>query len=169
MIKVTDTIRSAKEMKTGTKRIIFAFAVAPLAVILLNTGFSIYFLIESLFEPPPSPNTLVWPDPRKPWEFVFLFSLYGVPTAYLTLPIIWYPIYGLIRKMKKVNGISVILLAGVCSIPAILFLGRPYSLGSFGSLAVFLVPHGIAVSFAFLWLSGRKLTNQAELGGAGNA
>ena len=146
-------------MKKGTKKTIIAFALAPLAVILVNTGFSAYLLIESLFEPPPSPNTLVWPDPQKPWEFVFLFSLYGVPTAYLTLPIIWYPLYSLMRKIKKVNCMSIILLAVACSIPAIVFFGRPHS---FCGIAVFLIPHGLAVSFAFLWLSGLKLTNQAE-------
>lgn len=152
-------------MKKGTKRIIFAFALAPLAVILVNTGFSVYFLIESFFEPPPSPNALVWPDPKKPWEFVFLFSLYGVPIAYLTLPIIWYPLYGLLKKGKKVNSISIILLAAACSIPAIVLFGRPHS---FGSIAVFLIPHGLAVSFAFLWLSGLKLTTRAEPDAVGN-
>ena len=146
-------------MKKGTKQIILGFAVAPLAIVLVNLAVSIFFLIKSFLEAPTPPGTLVFPDPQRPWEFILLFSLYGIPAAYITLCVIWYPAYCLIRRMNKVNALSIVLLAIACSLPAILLFGSPHS---YLGMAVFLTPHGLAVSLAFLWVSNLKLTNGAE-------
>jgi hypothetical protein len=146
-------------MKKRTKQMILGFAVAPLAIILVNLAFSIFLLIKSFFDAPTPEGTLVFPNPQRPWEFVLLFSLYGIPAAYFTLCAIWYPTYCLIRRMNKVSILSIVLLAAACSLPAILLFGSPHS---YLGMAVFLIPHGLAVSLAFLWLSDLKLTNRSE-------
>ena len=74
-------------MTAHAKRVLLAAGIAPWGVVVVSLLWAIWYHATS---PGSTPELVVFPD--KIWEFVLLYSLYGVPTAYLSL--IWFlPLY----------------------------------------------------------------------------
>ena len=153
-------------MKHSSKQYMKGILLAPWAVVVVNCLFSAYFYIESLFEDPTPSGTLVFPDPQKPWEFVLLFSAYGLPTAYIVLLVLFLPAYLLIQKLEKGRNWFILLAALICTIPTIVFYGQPRSALS---LAIFLAPHGLAVAYTFHLIVDRRKKTLAEQDGGHNS
>ena len=118
--------------------------IAPWAVVLVSVLWAVWY---SATAPHSTPDTLVFPDPTKPWEFVFLFSLYGVPTAYLSL-VFFLPLYYVLRRLRLISYWTIIAVGLLACIPAALFYGR--SGYDFPRILLFLLPYGAAVSACFL-------------------
>ena len=144
-------------MNPISKNPLKAVLLAPWSVVLVNIAFSLLFLGHSLLEGPKPSGTLAFPNPHKPWEFVFLFSLYGLPTAYITLLLFFLPVYSFARKLKIHENWTVLLAAIICSIPSIVLWGDGRR---FWNLAAFLIPHGIAVSFTYIWILRKERKNE---------
>jgi hypothetical protein len=138
------------------RRIILGIFGAPLVcAISINSLFAGIFWVQSLIDGPAPENTLRFPNPERPWEFVFLFSIYGIPTAIITLVTLWFPLCLVLKKAKILNIYSEIILSVILSIPA-MFIFQIYNsiLG-----VLFMAAHGIGTGRAFMWIS--KI-NQAE-------
>ncbi len=148
-------------MKRHTKRLIIASLVTPWVVIPMTALYSLWYLATWLGKPLPDPSiTLIWPHPFKPWESVFLYSLYGVPTAYVSLILIGLPCY-LVAKKLNIFSFSVAIVAAVLAcIPAAAFFGSNYN---FWSLFGFLLLFGVPLSVVFT----RIVKDKAEQGGTG--
>jgi len=123
--------------------------IAPFAVVVVSALWAVWYCVTT---PRSTPETLVIPDPTAPWEFVFLFSLYGVPTAYLSL-VFFLPLYYLLRRLHLISYSTIIAAGLLVCIPAAIFFGR--SSYDFDRILVFLLPYGAAVSASFLWISKR--------------
>src|SRR2546422_397995 len=116
-----------------------AAATAPWAVVIVSSLWSIWFYATS---PRSTPQNPVFPDPDKPSEFVLLFSLYGIPTAYLSL-IVFLPLYYVARHFSVVSYLSILAAGLLTCLPAAVFYGRGYG---FIRILVFLLPYGAAVA-----------------------
>ena len=137
-------------------RIIAAVFLSPvICCTAVNLVFSLFYYVQQRLGPPPLPNTMVFPDPTKPFEFVMLFSIYGIPTALITLAIFWLPCFLALRKRGKSSPAAVFLLSVILSLPALLVF-QAFRAGPF--LVSFLLMHGLAVGFGFVWLSGLGFT-----------
>jgi hypothetical protein len=123
--------------------------IAPWAVVIVSSLGAIWHYATS---PRSTPETLVFPDPGKPWEFVLLFSFYGIPTAYLSL-IVFLPFYYMAARLNVVSYWTMIAAGLVTCLPAALFYGRPQYV--FARTLVFLLPFGAAVAVCFLWIIRR--------------
>ena len=148
-------------MKHSSKQYIKGILLAPWTVVVVNCLFSAYFFIESLFEGPKPSGTLAFPDPQKPWEFILLFSAYGIPTAYIVLLVLFLPAYSLIQKLEKGKNWFILLAALICTILTVIFYGHPRNVLN---LAPFLVPHGLAVAYAFHRIANKRMKMRAESG-----
>src|ERR1700690_1399669 len=108
-------------MTAHVKRVVIAAAIAPWTVPIVSALWAVWYYATS---PRSTPQTLVFPDPTKPWEFVLLFSFYGIPTAYLSL-VFFVPLYYVARRFKLVSYWSMIAAGLFACFPAALFYGRP--------------------------------------------
>ena len=147
-------------MTAHTKRAEIAALTAPWTVIIVSSLWAIWYFFTS---PRSSPENLVFPDPDKPWEFVFLFSMYGVPTAYLSLAV-FLPLYLLAHRAKGASYPVVIGLGLLSCLPAAWFYGRPDYV--FVRTLVFLMPYGAVAAVYFLWIVRRRGNVEGEQGGA---
>jgi hypothetical protein len=134
-------------------------AIAPWAVVIVSSAWAVWYFATS---PRSTPQNLVFPDPDKPWEFVLLFSIYGIPTAYLSL-IVFLPLYYVARHFGAVSYWSIVAAGLLTCLPAALFYGRPSYV--FARTLIFLLPFGAVVAICFLWFIRRK----AEPSAGGNA
>jgi hypothetical protein len=127
------------------KKTILAFFLAPIgAAITVNSVFAaIYWLGHSL-DPRPA-GTLVFPNPNAPWEFVLLFSLYGIPTALVTLALVWLPVRFLLTKMKVWNLTVELITSIIFSIPVMIL----FDIGKNPFMISFLAIHGIITARLF--------------------
>lgn len=149
-------------MKRHTKRLIAASLITPWVVIPGTVLYSLWYLATSLGEPLPDPSiTLIWPHPFKPWESIFLYSLYGVPTAYASLLLIGLPCYFVARKLNLLSFAAAILAAVLACIPAAVIFGRS---GNFWSMFVFLLLFGVPLAVVFTWI----MKDKAEQGSGGS-
>jgi hypothetical protein len=142
-------------------RLIAGLLLAPVFIVLSNVvmAFPLYLVARS--QPRPSPNTLVYPDPMQPLSYfcdtVLLFSIYGVPTAFLTLVVLWFPSYLLLRRHGWAKPLPLLMLSMVLSIPAVVVF-RTIRWGPVVTAFMFL--DGIAVGFAFIGISGLGFSRQ---------
>jgi len=134
-------------MTRPSERVFGAAMIAPWAVVVVAALWSVWYCATT---PRSTPQTLVFPDPTAPWEFVFLFSLYGVPTAYLSL-VFFLPLYYLLRRFHLISYWTIIAVGLLVCIPAALIYGRY----DFPRILFFLLPYGAAVSAFFLWITKR--------------
>ena len=141
-------------MPKNSERIFGAALIAPWAVVVVSALWSVWYCATS---PRSTPQTLVFPDPTAPWEFVFLFSLYGVPTAYLCL-VFFLPLYYILRHFRLISYWTIIAVGLLVCLPAALFYGRTSY--DFPRILVFLLPYGAAVSACFLWITKRTPNHQ---------
>ena len=131
-------------MKSHTKRLILASLVTPWIVVPVTGLFAAWYFISWIGKPLPDPGvTLIWPHPFKPWETVFLYSLYGVPTAYLSLLLIGLPCYFIARRLALLSFATAICAALLACVPAAAFFGRYYN---FWSTYLFLLCFGVPLS-----------------------
>ena len=126
--------------------------ITPWMVVPISVLFSLYYLCTWIGKPLPDPAvTLLWPHPFKPWESVMLYSLYGVPTAYVVMLFVGIPCYLLARK-AGILSIKLALCVGVMAcIPAALV----YSYGTihvFWPILLFLLLYGLSLALTFAWL-----------------
>jgi hypothetical protein len=141
-------------MKSHTKRLITACFITPWVVIPVTALYSLWYLATWLGKPLLDPSgTLIWPHPFKPWESIFLYSLYGIPTAYVSLLLIGLPCYFVARKLNLLSFVSAILAAVLACIPAAVIFGRSYN---FWSMFVFLLLFGIPLAVVFTWIMKDK-------------
>ena len=139
-------------MTPSAKQTVLAAVLAPWSVVVVCVVWSLWNLVASIGHPP-QPN--VFPDPKQPWEFVLIFSLYGVPTAYLSL-VIFLPIYFLLRHFTVASYWTVILAGLLTCLPSAFFYGV------FARTLFFLLPFGAAVALSFLWIVRRGTNTKAE-------
>lgn len=128
---------------------LLAAAIAPWAVVIVSSIWAVWYYATS---PRSTPGDYVFPDPTAPWEFVALFSLYGIPTAYLSLGF-FLPLYFLARHFKVVSYLTMIAAGLLTCLPAALFYGRPDHV--FVRILVFLLPFGAAIGMCFHWIMKR--------------
>lgn len=137
-------------MTPNTKRLITATLVTPWGVVPVAALYSLWYFATWLGKPLPDPAvTLIWPHPFKPWESILLFSMYGVPTAYVSMLVIGLPCYFLAKKFNVFSLTSAILAAVVACIPAAAIYGRSYH---FWSIFGFLLLFGIPMAIIFTWI-----------------
>ena len=143
-------------MTKHTKRVLLASGLAPWVVVVVAAAWSLYY----------STPQQASPGRPKEWEFVFCFTIYGVPTAYLSL-VFGVPVYYLLRHYGLATYWTMSVAGLVLSLPAVLFFG----LGGWGTLhmLIFLPPFGLAVALFFLWLVKPRLKKDAEPSTGGNA
>jgi hypothetical protein len=144
-------------MTAHAKRVVLAAAVVPWTVIVVSFLVQLVSYALAPKTPPPA-GTLVWPDPRKPVEWVqvaILFCVYGIPTAYVSL-LVFVPIYYIVRHVHAVSYLTMLAAGGVTCLPAALFFGGPRGLlGSFAAAMTTLLPFGVVAAACFLWIIRR--------------
>ena len=145
-------------MTYGTKQLIKASLVSPLLVIPISVLYSIYYSLTWIGKDRPS-NTLMFPDPFRPWESVLLFSLYGVPIAYICMTIIGLPCYFCLRKLKSYKYISCCITAILACIPVAVLYGGSHS---FFKFYTFLLLFGIPISLLFTFLVSKQEVQTAQ-------
>ena len=136
-------------MTAHTKQLVLAAVIAPWAVVGVASLWSAWYFFTATRS---TPEHLVFPDPDRPWEFVLLFSMYGVPTAYLTL-LVLLPLYVVARHFGVVSYLTMGGAGLIMCVPAALYYGRPSYV--FWTTLTFLLPFGIAVGICFLWIIRR--------------
>lgn len=149
-------------MKPHTKRLIKATLVAPWSVIAVSTIYALYRMAQWIGKDLPDPGiTLIWPDPFKPWEYVALFSLYGIPTAYVLLLVVGLPFYFIAQKLDLLSYVSAVSASILACFPAAFFYGRGYD---FTRTFLFLIPYAITISTVFYAFTKEKTgqPNQVE-------
>ena len=134
-------------MTAHAKRVLRATATAPWAVVIVSLLWGVWHYATS---PRSTPENLVYPD--KLWEFLLLYSVYGIPTAYLSL-IVFLPLYYVARHFGAVSYPTVAAAGLLTCLPAALIYGQPSYL--FTSTLIFLLPFGAAVATFFLWIVRR--------------
>ena len=148
-------------MKCHTKRLIKATLITPWVAVPVSALYSLWHLVSWLGKPLPDPAiTMISPNPFKPWEAILLYSLYGVPTAYVSLLVIGLPCYFFAKKLNALSFLAVIFAAVAACIPAAILYGGSYHFWPmFGLLLTFGVP--MAITFAWILKKGNKssLTN----------
>ena len=137
-----------------------AAITAPLAVVPITMVWAVWYYATS---PRSTPEMMVFPDPDAPWEFVAIFSMYGVPTAYVSLAV-FLPLYFLTRRLTPASYPVVMALGLVTCFPAALFYGH----GAFVRILIFLLPYGAAVAALFLWML-RRIVEPVSSPNAGSA
>ena len=148
-------------MKHHTKRLIIASLVTPWVVVPVTAVYSLWYLATWLNKPLPDPGvTLIWPHPFKPWESIFLYSVYGVPTAYASLILIGVPCYLVAKKFNLFSFSAAIVAAVLACIPAAAFFGTSHR---FWPMFGFLLLFGVPLSVVFTWI----MKDKAERGGGG--
>lgn len=137
-------------MDLPTKRLIKASLITPWVVMPVAALYSLWYLLSWIGKPLPDPSvSLIWPHPFRPWESIFLYSLYGVPTAYLSLLAVGLPCYFIARKLNKLGYSTAIFAAVLACIPAAAFYGGAYS---FWVVYRFLILFGVPLALAFTWM-----------------
>jgi uncharacterized membrane protein YhaH (DUF805 family) len=133
----------------NAKRIEIAALTAPWSVIAVSVLWAVWHFFTSARS---TPETVVFPDPDKPWQYVMLFSMYGVPTAYVSLAI-FLPLYLMARRLHAASFPVVIALGILTCLPAAWFFGRTEY--AFTRTLLFLVPYGVAAALCFHWIVRR--------------
>ncbi len=147
-------------MKRHTRKLIIASLETPWVVVPITVIYSLWYLATWLDKPLPDPGVrLIWPHPFKPWESIFLYSLYGIPTAYISLVLIGLPCYFVARKLNLFSFSAAILTAVLACIPAAAFFGSSYN---FWSMFGFLLLFGVPLSVVFTQI----MKDKAEQDGA---
>jgi hypothetical protein len=149
-------------MKRHSKKLIIASLVTPWVVVPVTALYSLWYLVSWLGKPLPSPDvTLIFPHPFKPWESIFLYSLYGVPAAYVSLLLIGLPCYFVARRLNRLSFTTTMLAAILTCIPAAAFFGKG---SNFWSMYGFLLLFGIPLSVAFtLTMRDQAEPHESEL------
>jgi hypothetical protein len=136
------------------QRVVAGLLLAPLFTVLVNVVMAVpmYFIERS--QPQPA-DTAVYPDPSHTFSYIretaVIFSIYSVPAAFLTLLILWLPLYLFLRRHGWAKPLPVLLLCAALALPALFLLQAP----SWGAVVTaFMFLHGIVVGFAFIWISG---------------
>ena len=137
-------------MTAHVKRVLFAAVTAPWTVVIIASLWAIWYFATT---PRSTPDNLVFPNPDKPWEFVLLFSIYGIPTAYLSL-IVFLPLYFLARHFGVFSYWTLAAAGLLTCLPAALFYGRPSY--TFTRILMFLLPFGVGVASCFWWIVKRR-------------
>jgi hypothetical protein len=144
------------------RRLIAGLLLAPLFTVLTNLVMAVPLYLVDRSQPRPPPGTLVYPDPMHPLSYtcdtVLLFSIYGVPTAFLTLVVLWFPSYLLLRRHGWAKPFPLLMLSMALSVPAV-FVFRTVRWGPVVTAFMFL--HGIAVGLAFIGISGLGFSQPA--------
>lgn len=137
-------------MTPHTKRLIIATLITPWVVVPVTALYSLWYLATWLGKSLPDPSvTLLWPHPFKPWESIFLFSLYGVPTAYAALLLIGLPCYFFVKNINYLSYTAAIFTAVLACIPAAAFYGRT---SHFWPIFGFLLFFGVPMAIIFAWI-----------------
>jgi hypothetical protein len=143
-----DHVNPGFSLTKNTGRMIAAALIAPWATVLVSAIWAVWY---SATTPRSTPESLVFPDPAAPWEFVFLYSIYGIPTAYLSL-VFFLPIYSILCHLRLISYRTIIAVGLLVCVPAALFYGRSAG-DDFRRILLFLLPYGAAVSACFLWIT----------------
>jgi len=147
-------------MKSHAKRLIVASLVTPWIVVPVTGIFAAWYYISWIGKSLPDPGvTLMWPHPFKPWETVFLYSLYGVPTAYLSLLFIGLPCYFIARKLGLLSFTTAICVGIIACIPAAALFGQYYN---FWPTFLLLLCFGIPLSVTFALIANEKIRTGAS-------
>ena len=132
-----------RHMTTHSKRVALAGALAPWTVVAVSAVWALWEFSS------PARAAL---QGVRPWEFILLFSIYGVPTAYVSL-VLFLPLYYLARHLGFASYATMVAAGLLTCLPAALFYGRPYY--RLVHSLVFLLPFGAAVATGFLWIVRR--------------
>ncbi len=146
-------------MTAHGKRVLLGAVTAPWAVVIITLLWAVWYFSTS---PRSTPHDLVFPNPDKPWEFVLLFSIYGIPTAYLSL-IVFLPFYYIARHFGAVSYWTAAAAGVLTCLPAALFYGLPAHM--FLRILLFLLPFGVGVAICFLWIVRRRAEPSAPPNG----
>jgi len=130
-------------MTPHSKRVVLAASVAPWVVVVVCAAWALWEFSN------PGRTAL---QGMRPWEFILLYSIYGIPTAYISLAV-FLPMYYLARHFRIASYWNMLAAGLVTCVPAALFYGRPYYV--FVRTLLFLLPFGAAVAVCFLWIVRR--------------
>jgi len=137
-------------MTSHTKQLIIATLITPWVVVPVMALYSLWYMATWLGKSLPDPAvTLLWPHPFKPWETIFLFSLYGVPTAYVALLLIGLPCYFFAKCAGYLSYTAAIFTAVLTCIPAAAVYGGVYD---FWRIFGFLLFSGVPMAIIFAWI-----------------
>ena len=137
-------------MTPHTKRLIIATLITPWVVVPVTALYSLWYMATWLGKTLPDPAvTLLWPHPFKPWESIFILSLYGVPTAYVALLLIGLPCYFFAKGTNYLTYTAAIFTAVLACIPAAAVYGGVYD---FWRMFGFLLIFGIPMAIIFAWI-----------------
>ena len=147
-------------------RTIRAFFLAPVgAALTVNPIYAGIYWLRYRIEPADE-GVLRFPDPAAPWEFVFLFSLYGIPAAMITLFVFWLPVRAGLAQLKLWNIAVEFVISILLSIPVMIF----FQIGKDPFWVSFLAIHGIATGrlFAFIEQPANEMRGYPGDEGVGN-
>jgi hypothetical protein len=136
-----------RRMNPHTK-LLLALGLCPLSVVVVSLGYALLYTVT-----PHSKN-------HSPFlEIVGLYSLYGVPMAYLCLAVVGLPNYLLARRLQFLSYITAVLTALIaCALGAdLMALGGYFS--SFARAFFFLIPYGLCIALLFARLLAPTRTN----------
>lgn len=147
-------------MTKNSGRIIIAAALtAPWATVVVSAIWAGWYGATT---PRFTPENLVYPDPDAPWEYVFLFSIYGIPTAYLSL-VFFLTIYSILCQIRLISYRTIIAAGLLVCVPAALFMVE-LQVKTLAALCCFCFPMVLRCRYAFCGLRSRDRTKTAPTG-----
>src|SRR5262245_53636829 len=81
-----------------------AWLLAPLSIVAASAVHGAVLWMDARYFHPPAPDSWYIPDARRPYEVVFIWSLYGVPMAYLLGAVVGIPAFLLARRIDAANA-----------------------------------------------------------------
>ena len=132
-------------MTLHTKRVALAAALAPLMVVVVCATWALWEFS--------TPERAARQGVRA-WEYILIYCMYGIPTAYISL-IVFLPAYYLVRHFRVASYWTMLAAGLVTCVPAALFYARPYY-HHFVRILVFLLPFGATIAMSFLWIVRRS-------------
>ncbi len=143
-----DHVNPGFSMTKNTGRMIAAALIAPWATVVVHALRAVWY---SATTPRSTPENLVYPNPNAPWEFVFLYLIHGIPTAYSRL-VFFLPIYSILCQPGLISYRTIIAVGLPACVPAALSHGRS-SGNDFRRILLFLLSCRAALPGCFLWIT----------------
>ena len=136
-------------------RIIICIFISSLCIIPVTCIQSLIYLFEN-YNTVPNPKVLRFPDPKQPLQYVLLYSMYGVPSAFTSLTLLALPLYAVSKKILN-NHLFLLIFPFLLPLPASYIFGGNYS---FTSVYSFILPHAFVATIMLSYLVKKDL-NQA--------
>ncbi|SRR5258708_6743565 len=140
-------------MSSRVRSSIAAAVASPLVIVPVAYVMAAIMFARALSQSPPPPDTLVFPNPRQPSGIVLLWSLYGVPSAWLAM-LAAVPMWLLLARRGLSSPWLGAVIGTLCGTGAAWVFSRPGSI-------LWLLPEcsifGGAVGLAFAILERRFL------------